>query len=220
VTIFVNDTFTDTNGTVLTSHTGETGAVWTALSGFGGAGSLQIQSGKLRNLAAGAQGARPSGTVAGDFAAEMGIVLDDATHSFTAEIWTGAGGGGPSNYEARLEFGNNTSYYPNTAVLIAAGSTPFTLSHVSANPSYVTGHEYILRLEAVGYVLTGFVDGVAVGTLTTYQNVWDGVTLLPVGFRMYDGGGYNCGGMTYFKITDLAGAPLFWTDFRGTTETQ
>lgn len=31
--LFVNDTFTDTNGTALSSHTGELGATWTALTG-------------------------------------------------------------------------------------------------------------------------------------------------------------------------------------------
>src|SRR5262249_8766684 len=32
--VFVNDTFTDTNGTTLGSHTGETGATWTKYPGY------------------------------------------------------------------------------------------------------------------------------------------------------------------------------------------
>lgn len=37
ITIFVNDTFTDTNDTLLSDHTGETGATWTQHSGATGA---------------------------------------------------------------------------------------------------------------------------------------------------------------------------------------
>lgn len=38
---FVNDTFTDTNGTTISSHTGETGATWTALTGSGHTPTIQ-----------------------------------------------------------------------------------------------------------------------------------------------------------------------------------
>lgn len=43
---FVNDTFTDSNNTLLENHTGETGATWTKHGSFG-SGSLWIQSNRI-----------------------------------------------------------------------------------------------------------------------------------------------------------------------------
>ena len=43
MTVFVSDTFTDTDGTLLTAHTGETGATWTSLKGT----AEEIQSNAL-----------------------------------------------------------------------------------------------------------------------------------------------------------------------------
>lgn len=53
---FLNDTFTDTDGTGLASHTGETGATWTLYSVVNASGSAVIQSNRLRGNAAGSQG--------------------------------------------------------------------------------------------------------------------------------------------------------------------
>ncbi len=39
--VFLNDTFTDTNGTNLTAHTGETGATWSQHPSFSGAATIQ-----------------------------------------------------------------------------------------------------------------------------------------------------------------------------------
>ena len=46
---FVTDTFTDTDSTALTSHTGETGATWTKHTSYGAATIGTIQSNRLRS---------------------------------------------------------------------------------------------------------------------------------------------------------------------------
>ena len=44
---FLNDTFTDTNAVVLTSHTGETGATWTRQTGENASGQFTVQSNRI-----------------------------------------------------------------------------------------------------------------------------------------------------------------------------
>jgi len=50
MTTYVNDTFSDTNGTALSAHAGETGASWTLLSAPSGSPALQIQGNKLQQV--------------------------------------------------------------------------------------------------------------------------------------------------------------------------
>jgi hypothetical protein len=81
MTTFVSDTFTDTNATAITSHTGETGATWTAASGKTGATGT-IQSNKLQQGATQfdigafyASGVPPSA----DYTAEMTFTVANAS---------------------------------------------------------------------------------------------------------------------------------------------
>lgn len=53
---FLTDTFTGTDGTGLTSHTGETGATWTEHTDFTASADLVIASNRIRSDAAGAAG--------------------------------------------------------------------------------------------------------------------------------------------------------------------
>src|ERR1022692_1236936 len=51
---FVTDSFTDTAGTALTSHTGETGATWAKNGGFSGGSVIITDSNRIRSGVSGA----------------------------------------------------------------------------------------------------------------------------------------------------------------------
>lgn len=62
MSVFVTDTYTDTGGTTLTSHTGETGASWTETTGFTGGEAVISAGGTLRSNSASEMVAIASGT--------------------------------------------------------------------------------------------------------------------------------------------------------------
>lgn len=108
MTLVVNDTFTDANATVLTSHTGETGATWTKHSSSG-TDNIQVQGNRICLSTGGgdSQFAYASGSPASaeyDVEADYVVVLDSGSqgrprllarvdtsaHTWYEVLWEGA----------------------------------------------------------------------------------------------------------------------------------
>jgi hypothetical protein len=152
---FVNDTFTDTNGTTLASHTGETGATWTLLAGS----NYQkiIESNTL--IAGGARGVyKASGTPASaDYEVHAwqtyrGINGQDF-HRTGVALRLDSSGNGYAAYPAADE-----SSTLNLARL-DSGGVPTTIASVSYTPP-ATGTEVKFTLRAVGSTLKVYVNDV------------------------------------------------------------
>src|SRR5574343_513281 len=152
---FVNDTFTDTNGTALASHTGETGATWTLLAGS--TTQKIVYSNEL--ICGGGRGVyKASGTPGG---------ADYEVHTW--QTWRGTYGQdfhrtGPA---LRLDSsGNGYAAWPaadesSTLILgrLDSGGVPTAIASVSYTPPS-TGTEVKFTLRAVGSTLKVYVNDV------------------------------------------------------------
>jgi hypothetical protein len=148
MTDFVTDTFTDTNGTTLTSHTTDTGASWLLMLSSSVVGT--VQSNSYTPFASSTAAYRTSATPpSADYYAQMDIIVPGTSPT---------GGIGPS---VRCSSSANTyyalRYQPNTLAIIKVVAGVLTsLSSISLT---LTGTQ-TLRLEVNGSSLVGFVGGV------------------------------------------------------------
>lgn len=149
---FLNDTFTDTSGTTLASHTGETGATWTQHGSF--AGALQISSAnRCRKSDTSNAVYHASGSPAG---ADYEVVATVSFVTVLANDFVGPAG--------RINTGANTFYwvvYAQSAGQIqlrknVAGSIT-TLGTASMSPS--NGDTWLLKLRMVGTTIKALSKG-------------------------------------------------------------
>lgn len=176
---FVNDTFTDTNGTTLASHTGETGATWAKMNGFTEA--EEIQSNQVRPSSDTAAGAMyyASGTPGG---ADYYVSLDIVT--------SGTGGIGSLGPMGRLKDHTVSlsadGYYANHSVpaggwrLFRMDNTTFTQLGSTVSES-ISGTNN-LKLEMIGSAIKLFKKGEGTAAISATDTTYAlaGVT----GFRI------------------------------------
>lgn len=153
---FVNDTFTDTNGTTLTSHTGEAGATWATHPSFGAL--AQIRSNRLGLTTASTAAAYYSSGIpaSGEYDLEWDIVLlaSNAT-DFTCELY------------GRFDTTVNTHYdilhdrlsnqWTLRKVISSSGTTLAT-----APQTLSTNTTYRVKFSIRDYVKIAYVDGVEI----------------------------------------------------------
>jgi hypothetical protein len=99
MTTFVNDTFTDSDGTTITSHTGETGATW-AITNWGSAPVPTIQSNELSG-----------NTGTGSNVSYYASGVPGAADYTVSEVWTTASAPFLAGPGARMATGVQTGYF-------------------------------------------------------------------------------------------------------------
>jgi hypothetical protein len=158
-TTFMLDTFTDADGTNITSHTGETGATWTLITGYAPATPSKISSNRLYTTTTNG-GYQASGTPASaDYYVEAVI-------SYLSNI-----AGDSCAICGRIDPAANTQYfarYGNTAggwqLFKVVAGTPTQLGSTVA-AAFPTGDK-TLRLTMQGTTIKLSVDGVDQITVT------------------------------------------------------
>ncbi len=159
---FVNDTFTDVNGTLITAHTGETGATWTLQSGYAPGTANTITSNRVYAPTTGgcyqASGA-PAGT--NQFAETILTFFESVTSDLN----------GPA---VRMQAAANTMYFARYQVAlggvnvwkIVAGTPSQLAGNVTTLIPYPGGEDHTLGIE---------VSGTAPATINVF---WDGIQIL------------------------------------------
>lgn len=154
---FVSDTFADVDGTLLTAHTGQTGATWTLQSGTG---SVAIKSNQAVGTATGPLSYYASGTPgSADYTVQ-------ATLDYNSNLGVNAGIG------ARLSSTAWTGYlflYDDGGggrwILYKIVTGSLTQLGVSA-ATLTAGQSYVMSLNVTGSTITCSVGGAAVITVT------------------------------------------------------
>jgi hypothetical protein len=160
-TVFVNDTFTDTNGTLLTSHTGETGATWTSHPSYSsGAGFQQIQTNRVVTSAAGPSAAAYASGVPPVADYDVNANVRALTNNFTNTL----------GITARMDTSSNTMVTfryltDNWSLIDIVGGTPTVIQ--SSTTALSTGADHSVQLSVVGNTATGSVDGIILCTGST-----------------------------------------------------
>lgn len=153
---FVNDTFTDTAGTALTAHTGETGATWAEHPDQSADDLVITAAGRLRPSAAGAEGTFcfASGTPPGkDYYVEAPVRF--VTKPGSGFVGVGVRGGQTGAidlYWAIFNLGTDDWELWEAGAQRGSSTTPATSA----------GNTYTLRLRAHGPTVSVWVDGTLV----------------------------------------------------------
>lgn len=206
----IYDTFTDTNGTFLGAHVGETGATWTWESGWGSYdNSFEIRSNRLMLVATGSNRDElyyPSGLISGgNWSVEFGFIVDGTDYQYM-KVWSGVDvyGGVDALIQVRSD--------PGTSEVVFSG---YYGTYTPPASAFVLGQEYIVRVDAIGQDLSYYVDGVLIGTHTAadpqtpFLSINMGIGLASTPSL----------GMTYLQVSSAAPAGPFWTAYVKTAET-
>lgn len=159
-TSFVNDTFTDVVGTILASHTGETGATWTNHPSYPNE-TIIDSAGRIRNNYSGHGSAYYSSGV--PFSADY-IVQTDVTLLSSAGDYMGILG--------RMSMSNGTFYwfdYSNIRSkweLFKSVNDVVTSLATNSESFGSTGTTHTLQLSMIGSTISGYSDGVLKVTAT------------------------------------------------------
>lgn len=155
--LFVYDTMTDTAGTLLTAHTGQTGATWTKTGSQTGDGQITGTGDHVRITGAVETFVKASGAPAGaDYDVQADFFFPDAsTYLSLSGRQNGAAlNAGTGGYLAGFD--------PSTGLHIYNGLT--ILASSAYSPSAASTH--VLRFSLRGTALTLYVDGVSTLTAT------------------------------------------------------
>lgn len=232
MTDFVNDTFTDTNGTLIAAHTGEVGATWTREYTFpdvqweinGNALRRQDYAGGSFDSIIHASGTPPTA----NYYVEVGIYMAAASFATLNNNWfefdliargfTHDPGFGPVEDGVILAIDFHNGGFSNTYLggRWSSGGGSITTMVPSVG-------DHVIRLEVVGNIAEAFYDGVSMGT----QNV-SGFTVPPtapgyvaMGLRSASLDDVGDVKISYFKAGPLGPPPpvAFWQDFVNSAET-
>lgn len=160
VETFLRDTFTDSDTTLLTGHTGEIGATWTVQSGYAPATAPTIASNALYAPAITAAYYGSGAPAVADYTVETSLVFRTSVTSDAV---------GPA---ARMQAGANTMYAARYAVALAgwqllkfvAGSATQLGSVVSE--AYPLGQTRNLAIRVLGTRIAMRLDGVDIAVTT------------------------------------------------------
>ncbi len=142
----IYDSFTDTTGTALASHTPEKGGPWVV-----SAAGFTIQSNKLQNTAGGSIYAQAdAGTGTQTVTAD---IMFPADGSAVGLIVRGDGGG--NHWVLYLDRAGGSSFY---AIFEAAGGA-YTQRALGSTSALSLGVTYSLGFSAIGTTLTGTING-------------------------------------------------------------
>lgn len=157
MSIFTNDSFTGTAGTLLENHTGETGAIWTRNAAFGTGSAALTAAGRVRGNAAVNSVYYPSATPA---SADYDVEADLYVASITAScgILGRASATAATYYLLDYESGGTWNLY---TVVNGATSNQHSFSQ-----TLTVGQTYHIRLSMRGSLITCYVNGAQILQIT------------------------------------------------------
>lgn len=161
---FLSDTFTDTNGTALASHTGETGATWTKHGSYS-SGAVQISgSARIRSTAASAISLYyASGSPA---SADYSVTANYRVYTSASDPFTLAGVAGRINTAANTYYvffgAKNQSTEWVLRKYVAGVSTDLD----TYDATIAADTTYQIKLEMIGTSIKAYIDGVEVCSAT------------------------------------------------------
>ncbi len=163
LTVYIHDTFTDTNGTALGSHTPDVGGPWTNVTGLeidsntltcgaspGPGGHGEIDIGHTAFTATVDFRVAPIATASGNRNFVFRWRYADTTHCLSVTLFFASGSDTATSYDVRDEFGMGTS------VSIGTGTGTFT-----------AGVTYTLTVTDDGTAITTDINGVGVSASTS-----------------------------------------------------
>lgn len=159
---FVSDTFTGSDTTVLSSHTGETGATWTNIATDAAFGTQVIKSNRIFSAGPGGSGYTASGTPpSADYKVEADFVWIDGAASAVAIIgrmfvWNPA----INSFDGYAL--QHRTYYGWQLISFNFGGGS-TLATIGAEMSSGTVHA---KLEMIGTAIKAYLDGVEVASVS------------------------------------------------------
>jgi len=156
MSIFTNDSFTDTAGTLLENHTGETGAVWTKNPVFS-AGSIAITAaGRIRGNGTNGVYCESAVPASADYDVEADLYV--ATNADAAGISGRLSTSVATHYLFDYEAGGTFNLFT-----VVNGST---LNETSFTIALTVGQTYRMRLSLRGTRISCYVNGVMVISIT------------------------------------------------------
>lgn len=201
---FLNDTFTDTDGTLLSAHTGELGATWTIHPTQ--TTTIQVVSNRVRSSSTSATVAwyYASGTPAtADYDVEVVVYVASSTAEFSlgGRLDTVAG----TQYEMQAQ--GTSSVYRLRRVI---NGTSTTIG--SAANTFVPGTSVTMKLEMRGDQISAYADGVRIIGPITDTNI---TAVGKAGLRFY--GSFS--DTTSFHVDSIIGDDLSVSQYaRPTTD--
>jgi hypothetical protein len=152
-TAFVTDTFTDTNGTALTSHTGELGATWTYHTGLGTSNSATIDNNEVYATAVAIY--YPSGTpTSADYSVSADITCISSVASNNTGIAARLDAIGGTNFY-RLQYAQSTSLWNLDRRWSGGNATLGTYS----DTGFTAGVTRTIKLQVNGSTISAYIDG-------------------------------------------------------------
>src|SRR5258708_2250421 len=165
-TVFVQDSFTGTNGTTLQAHTPNTGAAWTRILG----NNLNIQTNALRATATNAGDIYTNGTTApaADYVVGMSVTFTNANANNYINLIGRSHVTAQNAYLAQLQANGAMIVWPVTAGTIGAAIINTTVT-ITLNVQ----HMFILQM--IGNQISVFYDGTQTGPVTNNAVAGPGV---------------------------------------------
>lgn len=158
---FANDTFTDTDGTALASHTADDGGTWTEHTSYGTGDAVISDANRARTTTANATCYYHSGTPL------------NANYSVQATIHQVSAAGSPAIC-GRIDTAANTMYFArynnggsSWELFKLVAGTPTQIDGGAVGQALSNGVGYVLKLEMIGDQLRVYVDGtLIIGPIT------------------------------------------------------
>lgn len=201
---FVNDTFTDTNGVLITAHTGEVGATWARLTGLSdNTNAPQIQSNKVSKGADSANWAlyyASASPASADYSVTLDMTLSTSANQLVGPMLRAQTGTG-YNYAVT---GSTTA---NGFRLRKWTGSHVTLADLTPATGYSAGEVFRMTIDAVGTTIRFKVQRLSNNDWLQTNGLWDT-------------GEVWC--ITYSDTTDpisAAGKAGFWQYQEANTET-
>src|SRR5579884_327849 len=154
---FTTDTFTDTAGTLLENHTGETGATWTKNPSFGTGSAAISNANRLRGNATNGIYYSSGTPAAADYDVEADLVVQSATSA------TGIAGRMSVSAATYYLFDYESASGQWKLYTVVNGATQNTTTFTQA---LTNGQTYHLRLALRGSQITCYVNGAQVIQIT------------------------------------------------------
>lgn len=211
MTIYIQDSFTASDGSTLVSRSGEVGATWAMVFG-GDAARFVIHSNKLRRPTyaedpvnqGGSAFANASATLPAQFVLEAGITAGPNLENWSLEFFQNGEAPGNSDTLASL-----AGYVTTSNVSAYDGNVGF----VNGDFAFSSGVNYVVKVVVSNLSLELLIDDVSIVSVTLAVPVAG-----KLGINIYHNGDYGPQ-IDYITVSTGVGTPQFWTSFVGSIET-
>jgi len=161
---YVKDTFTDTNGTVLSSHTPDIGGAWSEVGG-GATSNITIQSDTIQQALFGNSKAVNATTAStADYQVSIDVIMSAATAGVDEVGVMGRGNFGAGN--SYIVYYDTDFTTPNQTVVLSSFASGSETQLATYALTYVQGQTHNVMLKMQGSTISMLVDNVVQGSVT------------------------------------------------------